>query len=154
MEAIPYIDVNELSSYAKKMRSNSEQLYNNIIPKTGEDARRRFEQLKEGQNFHDLEKELKSNYADPTRTQNSIYLRLDGKKPSGTVINVRKSMWIHPRLNRAISIREAARLQSFPDRFIFKGTKDSQYQQVGNAVPPLMAQGLAEWLYSYLPEQE
>ena len=53
-------------------------------------------------------------------------------------------MWIHPVLNRAISIREAARLQSFPDSFKFVGTKDSQYQQVGNAVPPLMARAIAE----------
>ena len=58
-------------------------------------------------------------------------------------VNVRKSMWIHPNLNRAISVREAARLQSFPDSFVFVGTKDSQYQQVGNAVPPMLARAIA-----------
>ena len=95
--------------------------------------------LNGGENFHKLSGELKDNYADPSRTQNSIYLRLDRSKPSGTVVNVRKSMWVHPTIDRAISVREAARLQSFSDRFVFKGTKDSMYQQVGNAVPPLMA---------------
>lgn len=153
-DAVQYADVGQLSQYAKKMRKGSKQLHNHIITKSGKDAKERFAQLKEGQNFHDLDEKLKSNYADPKRTQNSIYLRLKGNEPSGTVINVRKSMWIHPRLNRAISVREAARLQSFPDKFVFKGSKDSQYQQVGNAVPPLMAQGLAEWLYNYIQEQE
>lgn len=152
--ATVYNDAYEISPYAKKMRKGSKQLHNNIIPKTGEDAQKRFKELKEGQNFHDLDEKLKSNYADPKRTQNSIYLRLNGEEPSGTVINVRKSMWIHPKLDRAISVREAARLQSFPDRFIFEGTKDSQYQQVGNAVPPLMAKGIAEWLVSYLPDNQ
>lgn len=152
--AIQYADVGHLSQYAEKMREGSEQLYNHIITRSGENAKRRFGQLKEGQNFHDLDEKLKSNYADPKRTQNSIYLRLRGNEPSGTVINVRKSMWIHPQLDRAISVREAARLQSFPDKFIFAGSKDSQYQQVGNAVPPMMAQGLAEWLYQYIPEPE
>lgn len=153
-DAVQYADVDHLSVYAKKMRRNSKHLYNHIITKSGENAKRRFKQLAEGQNFHDLDEKLKSNYADPMRTQNSIYLRLEAKEPSGTVINVRKSMWIHPKLDRAISVREAARLQSFPDIFIFEGTKDSQYQQVGNAVPPLMAKGLAEWLYKYLPERK
>ncbi|MDE7431972.1 MAG: DNA cytosine methyltransferase [Lachnospiraceae bacterium] len=152
--AIQYGDVEQVSLYAEKMREGSEQLHNHIITKSGKNAKERFAKLMEGQNFHDLEEKLKSNYTDPTRTQNSIYLRLEGEKPSGTVINVRKSMWIHPKLNRAISVREVARLQSFPDRFIFEGTKDSQYQQVGNAVPPLMAKGLAEWLYNYLPEKK
>lgn len=83
-------------------------------------------------------------YTDASRTQNTIYLRLKYDQPSGTVINVRKSMWIHPVLDRAVSIREAARLQTFPDSFVFYGSKDKQYQQVGNAVPPIMAKAIAE----------
>jgi DNA (cytosine-5)-methyltransferase 1 len=53
-------------------------------------------------------------------------------------------MWIHPKHSRALSIREVARLQTFPDCFIFKGTKDSQYQQVGNAVPPMLGEAIAQ----------
>ena len=83
---------------------------------------------------------------DISRTQNTIYLRLNYNEPSGTVVNVRKSMWIHPVLDRAISVREAARLQTFPDSFVFCGSKDKQYQQVGNAVPPIMAKAIAERL--------
>ena len=59
-------------------------------------------------------------------------------------MNVRKSMWIHPIYNRAVSAREAARLQSFPDDYIFFGTKDSVYQQIGNAVPPVLGRAVAE----------
>ena len=87
---------------------------------------------------------LKSTYSDAERTQNTIYMRLKYDEPCGTVVNVRKSMWIHPELDRAISIREAARLQTFPDSFIFEGTKDNQYQQIGNAVPPFLAKEIAK----------
>ena len=145
-KAIPYKKDENLSKYAKLMRKGSRFVNNHIIPKTTEKAKKRFIALNEGENFHQLTSELKDNYTDPSRTQNSIYLRLDSNKPSGTVVNVRKSMWIHPFINRAISVREAARLQSFPDSFIFVGTKDAQYQQVGNAVPPLMAKGIANIL--------
>lgn len=111
----------------------------------------RFKAIKQGQNFHSLAEELKTNtYTDATRTQNTIYLRLDYDEPCGTVVNVRKSMWIHPTLDRAISVREAARLQTFPDSFVFYGTKDKQYQQVGNAVPPIMAKAIAEELAQIL----
>ena len=130
---------------------DSEVLHNHIITKTTNTAMERFRALKQGQNFHSLLDEMKMNtYTDVTRTQNTIYLRLKYDEPSGTVVNVRKSMWVHPTQDRAISIREAARLQTFPDSFVFCGTKDKQYQQVGNAVPPIMAKAIAKKLASQL----
>jgi DNA (cytosine-5)-methyltransferase 1 len=131
---------------------NSATLCNHITTETTELTLKRFKAIKQGQNFHDLPEELKESYSDSKRTQNTIYLRLTYNEPSGTVVNVRKSMWIHPVLHRALSIREAARLQTFPDKFVFCGTKDSQYQQVGNAVPPMLAEAIAEHLCSYLDE--
>lgn len=123
---------------------DSNMINNHIITKTSPLALERFSKIKPGQNFHSLDNSMIKNYSNPSRTQNSIYLRLDENKPCPTVTNVRKAMWIHPTIDRAISVREAARLQSFPDSFIFQGTKDQQYQQVGNAVPPLLAKELAK----------
>ncbi len=140
---IPYKN-EEIGEYATLMRSGSKTVKNHITTKTTEKAMERFKAIKQGMNFHSLSAVLKDTYSKPERTQNTIYLRLDESEPSGTVVNVRKSMWIHPRLDRAITVREAARLQSFPDSFEFVGTKDSQYQQVGNAVPPLLAKAIAE----------
>ena len=126
---------------------NAPVLKNHIVTKTTDTAMERFKALKQGENFHALKEELKTNtYTDASRTQNTIYLRLNYDEPSGTVVNVRKSMWIHPTLDRAISVREAARLQTFPDSFVFCGSKDKQYQQVGNAVPPIMAKSIAKKL--------
>ena len=130
---------------------DSKILYNHIITNSTETAKKRFKALEQGQNFHSLDESMKTNtYTDISRTQNTVYLRLKYTEPSGTVVNVRKSMWIHPTLDRAISVREAARLQTFPDSFVFCGSKDKQYQQVGNAVPPIMALAIAKALYSLL----
>ena len=104
----------------------------------------RFKVIAPGENFHSLPDDLKKNYENPKRTQNTVYRRLSYEFPSDTVVNVRKSMWIHPELHRAISAREAARLQSFPDDYVFYGTKDSVYQQIGNAVPPFLGRAVAE----------
>lgn len=143
---IPLQHKDYLSSVAQYLR-DSNILKNHIITKTTATAMERFKALHQGENFHNLKDILKTNtYTDIKRTQNTIYLRLNYDEPSGTVINVRKSMWIHPVLDRAISIREAARLQTFPDSFVFCGSKDKQYQQVGNAVPPIMAKAIAEQL--------
>ena len=144
----------EPSSLTPDLR-DSNRLYNHIITKTRSVAKARFEALGQGENFHSLDASLKENtYTDVSRTQNTIYLRLSYNKPSGTVLNVRKSMWIHPTINRAVSIREAARLQTFPDSFVFCGPKDSQYQQVGNAVPPMFARAIAEHLAGYLEKKK
>lgn len=138
-----YSTSDQPSEYAKQMRKNCNAVPNHITTNSTAIAIERFKQIKPGMNFHSLSNEMKSTYAKPERTQNTIYLRLDPNAPSGTVVNVRKSMWIHPILDRAITVREARRLQSFPDYFEFVGSKDSQYQQVGNAVPPLLAKGIA-----------
>lgn len=140
---IPNVNLTH-NSLAHSLR-NTNVLFNHVITKSKETALKRFAALVEGQNFHDLKAEMKDDtYTDVTRTQNTIYLRLKYKEPSGTVVNIRKSMWIHPTINRALSIREAARLQTFPDSFVFVGTKDGQYQQVGNAVPPILANAIAK----------
>jgi DNA (cytosine-5)-methyltransferase 1 len=139
-----------LGKLASSLRDSS-TLRNHIVTKTTNTAMERFRVLKQGQNFHSLDDALKTNtYTDVARTQNTIYLRLNYDEPSGTVVNVRKSMWIHPTQDRAISVREAARLQTFPDSFVFCGSKDKQYQQVGNAVPPIMAKSIAEKLAQIL----
>ena len=143
-------NIEEISVLGRQLR-NTTVLKNHIVTKTTSTAMERFKALKQGQNFHALDDALKSNtYTDVSRTQNTIYLRLNYDEPSGTVVNVRKSMWIHPTLDRAISVREAARLQTFPDSFVFCGTKDKQYQQVGNAVPPIMAKAIAKRIANVL----
>jgi DNA (cytosine-5)-methyltransferase 1 len=142
-----------ISELGRQLRDSS-YLYNHISTRTTPVAMKRFKMIRQGKNFHSLPEKLKTTYSDTKRTQNTIYLRLKYDEPSGTVVNVRKSMWIHPVHDRALSIREAARLQTFPDSFVFCGTKDSQYQQIGNAVPPLLARALAEHLCSYLDKKK
>lgn len=144
----------ELGGLGQSLR-NTVVLRNHIITATTDNAMQRFKKIKQGKNFHSLDENLKTNtYTDASRTQNTIYLRLNYDEPSGTVVNVRKSMWIHPTLDRAISIREAARLQTFPDSFVFCGSKDKQYQQVGNAVPPIMAKSIAKKLANILNKNQ
>lgn len=147
----PYpFEFNHSRSPVGERLRDSDRLPNHISTETRETAMERFRAIQQGQNFHSLDDSLKSTYTNAARTQNTIYLRLKYDEPSGTVVNVRKSMWIHPVLDRALSVREAARLQSFPDSFEFIGTKDSQYQQVGNAVPPILAEAIARHIIKLL----
>jgi DNA (cytosine-5)-methyltransferase 1 len=76
----------------------------------------------------------------------NIYRRLEWNKPSCTITHVRKTVLIHPLEHRLLSVREAARLQSFPDWYRFSGSINQQYQQIADAVPPLLAKELARHL--------
>lgn len=143
---------NELLNYYRSGIEDN-RLYDHINTKSSDLIQQRYKQILElgGRNFHSLPDKMKESYSDASRTQNTVYLRLNYDEPSPTVINVRKSMWQHPTKARALSIREAARLQSFQDCFIFEGRKDERYQQIGNAVPPKLAEAIARKMLDYLP---
>lgn len=89
------------------------------------------------------------NYSDKTRCHSGIYKRLKANCPSVVISNYRKSMLIHPYQDRGLSVREAARLQSFPDTFIFQGPHMSIQQQIGNAVPPLLSKAVMAQIMEY-----
>lgn len=79
-----------------------------------------------------------------------FYKRLAWNKPSITIANPRKAVIIHPEFNRILSVRECARIQSFPDNFIFYGTLADKQQQVADAVPPLLAEAVAKQVKEYI----
>ena len=97
--------------------------------------------------YKDLRKKMVPPY-DRTKFENK-WKKLDETKPSHTVTaHLEKDTYshIHPWEPRGISVREAARLQSFPDSFTFNCTMGNAYKQIGNAVPPLLALAVAEAL--------
>ncbi|KUG19724.1 dna-cytosine methyltransferase [hydrocarbon metagenome] len=145
-----YPEIEHLSSYARQMRKTpllniaSPRVLNHSTTKSNDVVLERYKHISQGENWESIPDHLLKDYKDKNRCHSGIYRRLKEDEPSPTINNVRKSMFIHPRQNRGLSVREAARLQSFPDWYEFKGVRDSQYQQVADAVPPLMAKALAE----------
>lgn len=83
------------------------------------------------------------------RFRQTRYYRLDGKKPSPTIMTHRHSYY-HPTEHRFLTQREAARLQSFPNEFVFEGPLSAQWRQIGNAVPPLLGKAIGQELNKML----
>jgi len=138
-----------LSSYARQLRGNKKIVTQNYVSKNSETVLDRYKYINQGGNWHDIPIELMGNYKDHTRCHSSIYRRLAENMPAVIIANYRKSMIIHPIENRGLSVREAARLQSFPDHYEFLGSLDQKQQQVGNAVPPILAQAIFTQLNNY-----
>ncbi|WP_282087157.1 DNA cytosine methyltransferase [Aquimarina algiphila] len=132
------------SEYAKLMRGNLRKSTQNYVSKNSDLVIERYKHIRQGNNWNDIPLELMSNYKDHTRCHHGIYRRLKEDEPAFVIANYRKSMLIHPTENRGLSVREAARLQSFPDTYKFFGSLDQKQQQVGNAVPPLLAKAVFE----------
>jgi DNA (cytosine-5)-methyltransferase 1 len=132
------------SNYQQLMRQNSVSIYNHIITNHKEQTITIISKVPDGGNYKDLPK-----YLQTTRKVNIAWTRLNSQKPSFTIDTGHRHHF-HYKFNRIPTVRESARIQSFPDNFIFIGSKTSQYKQVGNAVPPLLAQVLAERLKNYL----
>lgn len=130
------------SDYARFLRCDSGGCANNLTTKSAPHIIARYEHVPPGGNWKDIPTSLMENYKDRERCHTGIYHRLLWDQPSVVLGNFRKNMLIHPEQNRGLSVREAARIQSFPDHFEFCGSIGFQQQQVGNAVPPLLAKSL------------
>ena len=129
-----------LTEYQKLMRRNSKKSLQNFVSENQDYIIERYRHIKQGENWKSIPPELMNNYANLKNCHSGIYKRLIADKPSIVISNYRKNMLIHPFENRGLSVREAARLQSFPDDFLFQGTLWYIQQQIGNAVPPVLAE--------------
>jgi DNA (cytosine-5)-methyltransferase 1 len=146
---LPYKkDLDSVSDYARFMRANSEVSTQNVVSRNTEYVVERYKHIRQGQNWKAIPRELMDNYANVKNCHSGIYKRLDASAPSVVISNYRKNMLIHPFQDRGLSVREAARLQSFPDHFTFEGTLMHVQQQIGNAVPPLLAKAIFEQILS------
>lgn len=127
------------SAYAQKLRAGAKKSTGHLVTKNAGHIVARYSHIPQGGNWQDIPKSMMDSYADVLRCHTGIYKRLSLDEPSVVLGNFRKNMLIHPTEDRGLSVREAARLQSFPDSYEFCGSIGQQQQQVGNAVPPLMA---------------
>ncbi|MCU0849526.1 MAG: DNA cytosine methyltransferase [Spirochaetes bacterium] len=140
------------NDYQKISRKFSSKVFNHITTKHSKKVLDRLCHIPQGGNWKNIPLELLDDYTDVSRTHSSVYKRLNPNAPSITISNFRKSMILHPNQNRIISVREAARIQSFPDDYYFCGTINEQQQQVADAVPPLMGNAIAESVMNYILE--
>ena len=135
------------SEYQRSMRKNMSVVYNHIGSVPIEKTRTMIAMVPEGKNYLALPEEYRGMYK-----YHEALTRYHSKKPSLT-INTGHRSHFHYKWNRIPTVRESARLQSFPDDFIFYGNQSEQFKQVGNAVPPLLGKAIAEQLKAYLVEE-
>jgi len=140
-----------LNDFQKLMRKKTNgTVKNNICRMTNDRAKKVFKEMKQGSKYMDLPKDIRRILPFREDIFADRLKRLINNKPSWTVIahiGMDGYMYIHPTETRTLSVREAARLQSFPDDFVFLGTQMETYHQVGNAVPVLLAEAVAKSIF-------
>lgn len=144
-----------MTPYQRLMRLGSKKLYNHVAGALSNQNLERLKHIGPGGSWRDIPHDLLpkgmklARRSDHTRR----YGRVDPDGLSGTVLTKCDPHWgsfFHYEQDRALTVREAARIQSFPDGYRFYGSRVSQYAQVGNAVPPLLARTLAEHIRNTL----
>jgi DNA (cytosine-5)-methyltransferase 1 len=132
------------NSYQKLMRQNSKKVHNHIAANHSERVKEIISMVPSGGNYKDLPEEYRH-----TRNFHVAWTRFPDDKPAPTIDTGHRHHF-HYEYNRVPTVRECARIQSFPDDFIFLGNKTQQFRQVGNAVPPIMAEAIANSVKDYL----
>lgn len=130
------------NEYNMLMRHLSRKSTQNYVSRNSQTVLERYSHIPQGCNWKSIPEGLLSNYNNVKNIHSGIYKRLHPDLPSVVIANYRKNMLIHPFEDRGLSVREAARIQSFPDHFKFHGSLMSIQQQIGNAVPPLLAKSI------------
>jgi DNA-cytosine methyltransferase len=157
-ERTPYVEQPDRSQatnpFLSLMRNRSPKgiVVDHVTSRHADYVIERYKQIPAGGNWEDIAHTL-TNYSDVGRTHSNIYRRLAWEEPSITIGHYRKSMLVHPSQHRGLSLREASRLQSFPDWFRFAGSADGtngglvhKQQQLANAVCPLITKAIAEFI--------
>lgn len=124
--------------YQKLMRKNSSKVRNHIAAVHSEKVKKIISLVPDGGNYKNLPEEYQK-----SRNFHVAWTRFRSDRPAPTIDTGHRHHF-HYKYNRVPTVRECARLQSFPDDFIFEGNKTQQFRQVGNAVPPLMAEAIAK----------
>ncbi len=145
-ENAPYL-TDAQNDYQKLMRKNSNVVKNHVAANHSEKVKKIISLVPDGGNYKDLPDEYRN-----SRNFHVAWTRFASDKPAPTIDTGHRHHF-HYKYNRVPTVRECARLQSFPDDFVFLGNKTQQFRQVGNAVPPLMAQCIAEQLTKALGDE-
>ena len=136
------------NQYQRLMRVNSTKLLNHVATIHTARTREIIAMVPDGGNYKSLPEDLWS-----TRKVHIAWTRMDSTKPCFT-IDTGHNHHFHYHANRVPTVRESARIQSFPDNFEFIGIKTSQLKQVGNAVPPLLAEAVAKSVAEVLEKED
>lgn len=132
------------TKYQQEMRINSNFIYNHTAVNHTKKTKKIISMVPDGGNYKDLPTHLQG-----TRKVNIAWTRMNSEKPCFT-IDAGHNHHFHYKENRVPTVRECARIQSFPDTFIFYGNRTSQYRQVGNAVPPILSKLIAQQILKVL----
>lgn len=143
------------NEYQKNIRNNCTRLTNHKPPIHNEKAINMMKYIPMGKSVWDVQDSIPKEYI-PTSGYGNTYARLDANEPGMTITRnfscISSSRCIHPYLNRGLTAREAARIQSYPDNYKFLGTKTDIQIQIGNSVPPILGEKIAYKIKKMLNE--